>query len=69
MTKSAENSLMENFIFCAVGFGNSMHMKKYQHPHKKSKHFIRLPPAQFWTLYDFLDTAHFSITYWNESKS
>ena len=32
MTKSAEKSLMENFIFCAVGFGNSMAYEEVSAP-------------------------------------
>ena len=35
---------------------------------EKSKYFIGLSSAQFWTLYDFLGPAKFELTYWNESK-
>ena len=35
----------------------------------EKKYFIGFSPAQVWALYDFLDSAKFNLTYWNESKS
>ena len=35
---------------------------------EKSKNFIGLSPAQFWSLYDFLGPAKLNLTYWNELK-
>ena len=35
----------------------------------EKKYFLGFSPAQVWALYDFLDSAKFNLTYWNESKS